>query len=72
MLQLQYLREHTEEAKTRISKRNPTLIAVINEVLDLDEQTRAARLQMETNQSEANKLAKQIGELMKSGNKEEA
>jgi len=72
MLQLQYLREHTEEAKIRISKRNPTLIAVINEVLDLDEQTRAARLQMETNQSEANKLAKQIGELMKSGNKEEA
>lgn len=72
MLQLQYLREHTEEAKTRISKRNPAFIAVINEVLDLDEQTRAARLQMETNQSEANKLAKQIGELMKSGNKEDA
>ncbi len=72
MLQLQYLREHTEEAKTRISKRNPSFIKVINEVLDLDEQTRAARLQMETNQSEANKLAKQIGELMKSGNKEDA
>jgi seryl-tRNA synthetase len=72
MLQLQYLREHTEEAKTRISKRNPAFITVINEVLDLDEQTRAARLQMETNQSEANKLAKQIGELMKSGNKEDA
>lgn len=72
MLQLQYLREHTEEAKTRICKRNPSFINVINEVLDLDEQTRVARLQMETNQSEANKLAKQIGELMKSGNKEDA
>jgi seryl-tRNA synthetase len=72
MLQLQYLRENHEDAKQRLSKRNPAFAAVVDEVLQLDEQNRHARLQMENNQSEANKLAKQIGELMKSGKKEEA
>jgi seryl-tRNA synthetase len=72
MLQLQYLREQHEEAKQRLTKRNPVFSETIEEVLQLDEQTRSAKLLMETNQSEANKLAKQIGELMKSGNKEDA
>lgn len=72
MLQLQYLREHHEEAKQRLNKRNPAFANTIDEVLQLDEQTRSAKLLMETNQSEANKLAKQIGELMKSGNKADA
>lgn len=72
MLQLHYLREHTQEAKDRINKRNPAHVAVIDEVLALDEQTRAAKQLMEANQAEANKLAKQIGELMKSGKRDEA
>jgi seryl-tRNA synthetase len=72
MLQLQYLREQHEEAKKRLAKRNPAFAQTIDEVLQLDEQTRSARMQLESNQSEANKLAKQIGELMKMGNKEEA
>jgi seryl-tRNA synthetase len=72
MLQLQYLRDNQVEAKQRLLKRNPLFAQTIDEVLQIDEQTRAARQQMESNQSEANKLAKQIGELMKSGKKEEA
>lgn len=72
MLQLQYLREQTDEAKQRISKRNAAFAIVIDEVLALDEKARAAKKEMETNQAEANAMAKQIGELMKSGNKEGA
>ena len=72
MLQLNYLREQTAEAKTRLSKRNPAFVNVIDEVLVLDEKARAAKKEMETNQAEANALAKQIGELMKSGKKDEA
>jgi seryl-tRNA synthetase len=72
MLQLQYLREQTEEAKKRIGKRNPNFIAVIDEVLALDETARAAKKEMEANQAEANTIAKQIGELMKAGKKEDA
>lgn len=72
MLQIQYLRENTAEAKARLGKRNPAFAAVIDEVLALDEKARAARQLMEANQAESNKLAKQIGELMKSGQREQA
>ncbi|MES2778421.1 MAG: serine--tRNA ligase [Bacteroidota bacterium] len=72
MLQLNYLREQTAEAKTRLNKRNPNFAVVIDEVLVLDEKARIAKKEMETNQAEANAVAKQIGELMKSGKKEEA
>ncbi|MES2560647.1 MAG: serine--tRNA ligase [Bacteroidota bacterium] len=72
MLQLNYLREQTAEAKARISKRNPNFAIVIDEVLALDEKARVAKKQMEANQAEANTIAKQVGELMKSGKKEEA
>ena len=72
MLPLQYLRDFTEEAKQRLSKRNPAFADTVTRVLAIDEQARLARQEMENNQSEANKLAKQIGELMKSGRKEDA
>lgn len=72
MLQLAVLREQTEEIKQRLSKRNPAFAAVVDEVLVLDEKTREAKQNMETNQAEANKIAKQVGELMKSGKREEA
>ena len=72
MLPLQYLRDFTEEAKQRLSKRNPAYAETVTRVLEIDEQARLARQEKENNQSEANKLAKQIGELMKTGRKEEA
>lgn len=72
MLQLQFLRENTAEVKLRLSKRNPLYAVTVDEVLELDEKTRAAKQLMESNQAEANKLAKQIGELMKTGKREEA
>lgn len=72
MLQITYLREQTEEAKRRLGKRNPGFVGVVDEVLELDEKARTAKKAMETNQAEANALAKQIGECMKQGKKEEA
>lgn len=72
MLALQYLRENTEDAKTRISKRNPKYVELIDRVLALDEENRKAKSEMEKNQSEANTLAKKIGEFMKAGNRAEA
>lgn len=72
MLQLTVLRENTQEVKQRLNKRNPAFAAVVDEVLALDERTRAAKQQMENHQAEANKIAKQVGELMKSGKRDEA
>ena len=72
MLQLTVLRENTQEVKQRLNKRNPAFATVVDEVLALDEKTRAAKQQMENHQAEANKIAKQVGELMKSGKRDEA
>ena len=72
MLTLQFIRENTEEAKTRISKRNPKYVETIDTVLAIDEENRKAKSEMEKNQSEANSIAKKIGDLMKSGQKAEA
>lgn len=72
MLQLTVLRENTQEVKQRLNKRNPAFAAVVDEVLALDEKTRAAKQQMENHQAEANKIAKQVGELMKNGKRDEA
>jgi len=72
MLQLNVIRENTQEVKERLSKRNPAFEQIVDEVLVLDEKVRAVKAQLEANLAEANKLAKQIGELMKGGKKEEA
>lgn len=72
MLTLQYLRDQTEEAKARISKRNPKYAEAIDEVLQLDEAGRKAKADMERNQAEANALAKKVGEFMKAGDKDAA
>ncbi|MCU0423664.1 MAG: serine--tRNA ligase [Bacteroidia bacterium] len=72
MLQLQVIREQTEEVKNKLAKRNPAFISVVDEVLLLDEKVRASKATLEANLADANKLAKQIGELMKAGQKEQA
>ncbi len=69
MLTLQYLREQTAEAKTRINKKHPKHVETIDLVLSLDEEARKAKAAMEANQAEGNAIAKKIGELMKSGDK---
>ncbi len=69
MLTLQYLRDNTAEAKERLGKKHPKHIEAVDAVLKLDEEGRKAKAEMEKNQSEANVLAKQIGELMKAGDK---
>ena len=69
MLALNYLREQTQDAKDRLSKRNPKYVETIDTVIAIDEENRKAKAEMEKNQSEANGLAKRIGELMKSGDK---
>ncbi|MCE2786591.1 MAG: serine--tRNA ligase [Bacteroidota bacterium] len=72
MLQIQQIRENTTEIKQRLNKRNPKFAAVVDEVLKLDEETRKIKQTLEANLSEANQLAKKIGELMKGGQKAEA
>jgi len=73
MLQLQYIREHKEEALKRLAIKNfKEADAILSKVLELDVTRRNAQKEADHVKAEANQLAKQIGELMKSGKKEEA
>ncbi|MFY8020572.1 MAG: serine--tRNA ligase [Bacteroidia bacterium] len=72
MLQLNYIRENLDLVKAKLAKKHVKNIADIDEMLRLDDEKKKVKLQVETNQAEANQIAKKIGELMKSGQKEEA
>ncbi len=67
MLQISYIRENQEKVIKALAKRNFDATSVINEVVQLDEQRRAAKAEMDTILSESNRLARDIGMMMKSG-----
>ena len=72
MLQLTVIRENKEEVIARLSKRNIDAKSLVEKVLSLDENKRVIQTQLEELLAESNKISKEIGQLMKSGNKEEA
>ena len=72
MLQINFIRENTELVKQKLAKKHVKNIDDIDNLIRLDEEKRSVQQVAESNQAEANQLAKKIGELMKSGQKEEA
>ncbi len=73
MLQLAYIRDNKEDVLKRLAIKNiKEAEATLTTILQLDEKRKAAQQQADAIKAEANGLAKQIGELMKSGKKEEA
>lgn len=73
MIQINYIRENKEEVITRLRIKNvKDLEQTIDQILDLDNKRRAAQKEADAVKSEANQLAKQVGDLMRGGKKEEA
>jgi seryl-tRNA synthetase len=72
MLQLTYIRDNKEEVINRLSIKNLDAHAAIEKILELDASRRKAQNELDALLNEANVLAKQIGELMKTGKKSEA
>lgn len=73
MIQINYIRENKEEVITRLRIKNvKDLEQTIDQILDLDNKRRAAQKEADAVKAEANQLAKQIGDLMRNGKKEEA
>ncbi|MES2762877.1 MAG: serine--tRNA ligase [Bacteroidota bacterium] len=73
MLQLAYIRDNKEDVLKRLAIKNfKDAESIINSVIELDNNRKSAQRQADDTKAEANNLAKQIGELMKSGKKEEA
>jgi seryl-tRNA synthetase len=72
MLQLNYIRDNKEDVLKRLAIKNfKDAEGVINVIIDLDTRRRSIQKERDVVKHEANALAKQIGELMKGGKKEE-
>lgn len=73
MLQLNYIRDNKDEVLKRLAIKNfKDAESIINSVIELDNNRRSKQKEGDAVKAEANTIAKQIGELMKSGQKEEA
>ena len=73
MLQLQYIKDHTDEIIERLKIKNVQDVeARIASIIDLDAQRRALQQKTDTLKAEQNNIAKQIGMLMKQGKRDEA
>src|SRR5690606_19806571 len=72
MLQVQYIREHRELVKERLAVRNFARLELVDEIIALDESRRKIQATSDALLAESNQSAKQVGELMRQGKKEEA
>lgn len=72
MLQVPFIRENREFVVERLQRKNFKAIELVDVIIDLDEKRRSYQNQSDNVASEANQLAKQVGELMRTGKKDEA
>jgi seryl-tRNA synthetase len=73
MLQLNYIRDNKEEVLQRLAIKNfKDAETIINSIIEKDTQRRTIQKSTDDVKAEANQAAKQIGDLMKSGKKDEA
>ena len=72
MLQIAFIRDNADLIKERLKIRNFSELGIIDEVISIDEKRRSTQQQLDSQLNESNTLAKKIGELYKSGQREEA
>ncbi|MDY6372005.1 MAG: serine--tRNA ligase [Bacteroidales bacterium] len=73
MLQLQYIKDYREECISRLKIKNVKDVeARIDEIIALDADRRALQAKADAVKADQNRIAKEIGALMKQGQKEEA
>ena len=73
MIDIKFLREHPDVVKENIKKKfQDNKINLVDEVIDLDQKNREAKLNGDNLRAERKSLSNQIGSLMKQGKKEEA
>jgi seryl-tRNA synthetase len=72
MLQLTVIRENKEAVIKALAKKHMDAKAVVEEVIQLDENRRSTQVELDNTLAESNKLSKDIGEMMKNGEKAKA
>ncbi|MBS1533251.1 MAG: serine--tRNA ligase [Bacteroidetes bacterium] len=72
MLQVSYIRDNREKVLERLAVKNFKQSELVDEVIQLDNDRRQTQNRLDGVSAEANSAAKQIGELMRTGKKDEA
>ncbi|HZE86352.1 MAG TPA: serine--tRNA ligase [Puia sp.] len=72
MLQLAFIRQHTELVKERLAIRNFKEIDLVDKIVALDDRRKKLQLESDTTQSKLNTCSKEIGQLMAKGQKDAA
>lgn len=72
MLQIAYIRENQEKVVKALTKRNLDAAEMIQTVIELDEKRRSTQVELDNILAESNKLSKEIGDLMRNGEKSKA
>ena len=72
MLELNYIRENAEEVAQRLSIKNIDATQTLENIIGIDARRREAQKELDDNLAEANSIARQIGDLFKSGKAAEA
>ena len=72
MLQIAFIRDNQDKVIKALAKRNIDAKQTVQDVVSIDENRRATQLEMDNLLSETNKLSKEIGDLMKNGEKSKA
>lgn len=71
MIQISFIREHSEEVISRLEKRGLDARQAINDILLADETRRKTQNQLDNLLAESNQWSREVGELFKQGKKEE-
>ena len=73
MIDIKFLRENPDVVKENIKKKfQDSKLPLVDEVIELDKEARAAQQEADSLRANKNKIAKEIGGLMAQGKKEEA
>ncbi|WP_429383175.1 serine--tRNA ligase [Mucilaginibacter sp. UYCu711] len=72
MLQVSYIRDNREQVLERLAVKNFKQAGLVDEIIRMDDSRRQTQVKLDNTSAEANAAAKQIGELMRNGKKDEA
>lgn len=72
MLQLNYIRENKDEIVKRLAVKNFDAAVIVNEVIELDDLRKKTQKELDDTLAESNKLAKEIGNLYSTGQRDKA
>lgn len=72
MLQTAFIRENTHLVIERLKKRNIDATSTVNSIIELDDKRKKSQQELDALLTESNQIAKQVGDLLKSGKAAEA